>query len=115
MESAVIPRYIQLTHSFQGCWIATAALLQNFTASPWWQKSSALQMHSHIGGYAERTTWGIQIFQAPEGRTSHLVPYDKLKARLEPVARIQHLRNGYSQTSQQQENKLFVEDVISDS
>jgi hypothetical protein len=91
--------YIQVPDSFQGMWLASHDLMTQFMQSLWWDKNSALKQPTgrFHDGYAERTTWGLQLFSPPACCDSAMVvPYDPDLMRFEHVARVQHMRNGYS-------------------
>ncbi len=94
--------YVQMVEPYQGLWIATHDTLTAFMQSKWWNEETALKATipsgiKSFGGYAERSTWGVQLFRIPEGfDTAMVVPYSPVSIKLSRLAEVKHLRNGYS-------------------
>ncbi|EWM29058.1 hypothetical protein Naga_100024g48 [Nannochloropsis gaditana] len=100
-------RFISPTYPYQGMWMATRAQLARFMAHPYWKKkiASTATLPAGMGmGYPERTTVMNLLINVPEGfRSNCMVPFilsDQgdgiLKPTLPSVARVEHMRNGYS-------------------
>ncbi|TFJ88088.1 hypothetical protein NSK_000442 [Nannochloropsis salina CCMP1776] len=88
-------------------WMATRAQLARFMAHPYWKKeiTSTTTLAADMGmGYPERTAVMNLLINVPEGfRSICMVPFilsDQgdgiLKPTLPSVARVEHMRNGYS-------------------
>ena len=111
--------YLQMIEPYQGLWLATHAKLADFMKSIWWDKETALNAVipsgiALVGGYPERSTWGVQLFDVPQGfETALVVPYDPESCTLSPLAEVSHLRNGYSRVDATGFlGKLAVRDLI---
>ena len=110
--------YLQMIEPYQGLWLATHAKLADFMKSIWWNKETALDAVVPsgivaVGGYPERSTWGVQLFDVPQGfDTAMVVPYDPESCTLSPLAEVSHLRNGYSHIEDTVHGKLVVRDLI---
>lgn len=110
--------YVQMIEPYQGMWIATHNTMTAFMRSDWWDKESALSAIIPVGikaygGYAERSTWGVQLFSIPEGfDTAMVVPYDPSRNKLSRLAEIRHLRNGYSGRLNSPHSKLLIDELL---
>ena len=87
--------------------------------SEWWQKETALSAVipdgiGLVGGYPERSTWGIQFLEVPAGfDTAMVVPFHQENNTSSPLAEVSHLRNGYSHSEDTGFlSKLLVRDLI---
>lgn len=100
-------RYVQPLQPYQGMWMATRAQLALFMAHPFWIKEKALVAtlaRDMIMGYPERSTVMNLLINVPEGFASNcMVPFvlsdksgEQPKPILPSVARVEHMRNGYS-------------------
>ncbi|EWM22808.1 hypothetical protein Naga_100178g6 [Nannochloropsis gaditana] len=100
-------RFVSPTEPYQGMWMATRAQLARFMAHSFWIKEMALNATlaaDMIMGYPERSTVMNLLINVPEGfRSNCMVPFvlsDQYDGVLKPilplVARVEHMRNGYS-------------------
>ena len=105
IKNKLSSHYVQMFEPYQGMWIATHNTLTAFMRSSWWEKESALAAViptdiKPYGGYAERSTQGVQLFSIPHGfDTAMAVPCNPSTNKLSCLAEMRHLQNGYSSRS----------------
>jgi len=113
-------RFVQPRQPYQGMWMATRAQLASFIAHPYWRKEEALNTTlagNMIMGYPERSTVMNLLINVSEGFASNcMVPFvvtnkagEEPKPTLPQIARVEHMRNGYSTDSDTPLGKTPVE------
>ena len=92
--------FIQHPKPFNGMWVASHAQLEKFISSKVWSKEGALSEPLPAGifdGYAERSTWWMQLIDVPAGFLSRsVIPVNLEERTLNTSARVWHIRNGYA-------------------
>lgn len=102
-------RFLEPRQPFQGMWVANKDQLARFVRHPFWSIQGALS--APIWGYAEKSNSVNLLISVPPGHhTSCMVPYENEPTpRLAPLAKVIHLRNGYSSEPKSRHGKLKME------
>lgn len=84
--------YLMLNRPYTAMWMATAAKLEQFMASPLWRKMDGMW------GVREMAACGIQFLDVPDKKgfwSTHVVPYDPVAPKVNDLAIIRHVTNNY--------------------